>query len=73
MAGRCNGRGQGLAECGARFGIADSAVLGRASVNVSQVHYDDDAARKLMFKIFDMLGSDPLVATYRRKMMSLFY
>ncbi|MEI6890926.1 MAG: coproporphyrinogen III oxidase [Pontiella sp.] len=32
---------------GRRFGIEDSALLGRASVNVSQVHYDDDPARKL--------------------------
>lgn len=35
--------------------------------------YEDDAARKMMFKIFDTLGDHPLVATYRRKMMSLIY
>lgn len=32
---------------GRRFGVEDTALLGRASVNVSQVHYDDDPARKL--------------------------
>ena len=32
---------------GRRFGTADSPVLGRASVNVSQVHYDDEPDRKL--------------------------
>lgn len=35
--------------------------------------FNDDAARKMMFKIFDTLGDHPLVATYRRKMMSLIY
>jgi coproporphyrinogen III oxidase len=32
---------------GGRFGIEDSALLGRASVNVSQVHYADQPERKL--------------------------
>jgi coproporphyrinogen III oxidase len=32
---------------GQRFGIEDSAMFGRASVNVSQVHYDDELSRKL--------------------------
>jgi coproporphyrinogen III oxidase len=32
---------------GRRFGAADTAILGRASVNVSQVHYDDEPDRKL--------------------------
>jgi coproporphyrinogen III oxidase len=31
---------------GQRFGIGDTDLLGRASVNVSQVHYDDDPGRK---------------------------
>jgi putative thioredoxin len=35
--------------------------------------YNDDAARKMIFKIFDSLGNHPLVATYRRKLMSLIY
>ncbi|MCF7816955.1 MAG: coproporphyrinogen III oxidase [Kiritimatiellales bacterium] len=32
---------------GLRHGISDTDLLGRASVNVSQVHYDDDPARQL--------------------------
>lgn len=35
--------------------------------------FNDDAARKMMFKVFDSLGDHPLVATYRRKIMSLIY
>ena len=40
-------RNEGRHGGGVRFGIADSACFGRASVNVSQVHYDDDPDRKL--------------------------
>lgn len=40
-------RDGGLHGGGQRFGISDSALLGRASVNVSQVHYDDEPIRKL--------------------------
>lgn len=32
---------------GRRFGIQDQAFFGRASVNVSQVHYDDEPERRL--------------------------
>jgi coproporphyrinogen III oxidase len=32
---------------GIRYGRADGALLGRASVNVSQVHFDDEPARPL--------------------------
>lgn len=32
---------------GVRYGIADNKRLGRASVNVSQIHYDDEPTRKL--------------------------
>jgi coproporphyrinogen III oxidase len=32
---------------GIRYGLADNPVFGRASVNVSQVHYDDEPSRKL--------------------------
>jgi len=40
-------RDEGRHGGGCRLGIADSALLGRASVNVSQVQYDDEPARKL--------------------------
>ena len=35
--------------------------------------YEDDAARKAMLEIFELLGDDPLVSRYRSKMMSLIY
>ena len=35
--------------------------------------YEDDAARKDMLKIFDMLGDNELVHQYRRKMMAALY
>ncbi len=40
-------RDAGLHGGGRRFGVADTTLLGRASVNVSQVHYDDEPNRKL--------------------------
>ena len=36
-------------------------------------NYGDDAARKEMLRIFDLLGEDPLVARYRSRMMNLLY
>ena len=36
-------------------------------------NYGDDAARKAMVAIFDLLGEDPLVPRYRSKMMNLIY
>ncbi len=35
--------------------------------------FRDDLARKTLLKIFDLLGNDPLVAEYRRKMANLLY
>ncbi len=35
--------------------------------------YGDDAARKALLKLFDILGEDPLVPRYRSRMMSLIY
>jgi putative thioredoxin len=35
--------------------------------------FGDDAARKTLLKAFDMLGDDPLVAIYRRKMFNFLY
>ncbi|HSR87583.1 MAG TPA: coproporphyrinogen III oxidase, partial [Pontiella sp.] len=40
-------RDEGQHGGGRRFGVKDTELLGRASVNVSQVHYDDDPARRL--------------------------
>ncbi len=36
-------------------------------------NYGDDAARKALLKLFDILGDDPLVPRYRSRMMSLIY
>lgn len=35
--------------------------------------YGDDAARKTMLKIFDLLGDDPMAARYRGKMFNLLH
>ena len=35
--------------------------------------FDDDIGRKTLLKIFDMLGDDPLVEAYRRKMFNFLY
>ncbi len=40
-------RDQGLHGGGTRLEVGDTALFDRGSVNVSQVHYDDDPARKL--------------------------
>lgn len=40
-------RDEGRHGGGKRYGVADTDLLGRASVNVSQVHYDDEPDRKL--------------------------
>ncbi|WP_456408389.1 thioredoxin [Thiolapillus sp.] len=36
-------------------------------------NYGDDAARKALLKLFDILGDDPLAPRYRSRMMSLIY
>jgi putative thioredoxin len=36
-------------------------------------NYADDAARKTLLQLFDILGDDPLTPRYRSKMMSLIY
>ncbi len=35
--------------------------------------YQDDAARKTMIKIFDLLGDDPMAARYRSRMFNLLH
>lgn len=35
--------------------------------------YEDGAARKTLLDLFESLGSDPMVATYRRKMFNLLH
>ena len=35
--------------------------------------YGDDAGRNAMLKVFELLGDDPRVGQYRRRMASLLY
>jgi putative thioredoxin len=35
--------------------------------------YGDDAARKLLINVFDVLGSDPLVSKYRRRLFAMMH
>ena len=35
--------------------------------------YGDDAGRKGLLRVFDLLGNDPLVSQYRRRMASLLH
>ena len=54
-------------------GETEAALENLLTIMKLDRNYNDDAARKMMFKIFDTLGDHPLVATYRRKIMSLIY
>jgi putative thioredoxin len=66
----------------ARYGLAAQQVLAGDyqaaldSLLVLMRHdrgYGDDAARKGILMIFDLLGDDPLVTTYRAKLSRLLY
>jgi putative thioredoxin len=35
--------------------------------------YEDDAGRRGLIKVFELLGDDPRVSAYRRRMTSLLY
>ena len=35
--------------------------------------FEDDAGRRLLLRVFDLLGDDPRVNQYRRRMTSLLY
>jgi len=35
--------------------------------------WNDEAARKALLSVFELLGDDPLVAEYRRKLASVLY
>jgi len=66
----------------ARFRLAQKLLAGQRYEAAMQElltlmqkdrEFQDDAARKTLLKVFDMLGDDPLVAEYRRKMFNLLY
>jgi len=54
-------------------GQTEEALENLLTIMKKDRQFNDDTARKMIFKIFDSLGEHPLVATYRRKMMSLIY
>jgi len=54
-------------------GQTEEALENLLTIMKKDRQFNDDAARKMIFKIFDSLGDHPLVAKYRRKMMSLIY
>ena len=54
-------------------GQTEAALENLLTIMKKDRQFNDDAARKMIFKIFDTLGEHPLVASYRRKMMSLIY
>ena len=68
------------AESAGRFQFAIHSLLkGDAEIALQQLlvllqrdpQWNDGEARKSLIAVFDVLGSDPLVSTYRRKMASL--
>lgn len=54
-------------------GQTEDALDNLLAIMRLDVNFNDGAAKQMMFKIFDTLGDHPLVANYRRKMMSLIY
>ena len=66
----------------ARYLLAVQQVVGQRYEDAAQTllelmrrdrSYGDDAARKALLRLFDILGDDPLVHRYRSRMMSLIY
>ncbi len=51
----------------------ESALEGLLELMRKDRAYGDDAARKAMLRLFDLLGEDPLVQKYRSRMMNLLY
>jgi putative thioredoxin len=63
-----------LAALQAMHGDVEGALDNLLVIMRKDRSFNDDAARKMMFKIFESLGANnPLTGIYRRKMMSLFY
>jgi len=63
-----------LAVCQAAKGDLETALAGLLALLKRDRAYGDDAARKTMILIFDLLGGeDPLVSAFRSKMLSALY
>ncbi len=57
----------------AMHGQVESALEQLLSLMQHDREFGDDAARKCLITIFDVLGGDPLVGRYRRKMFNLLH
>ncbi len=55
------------------LGDYDTAVEQLLAIMAKDRSYKDDAARKTLLKVFDLLGDDPRVDQYRRRMFNLMY
>ncbi len=55
------------------LGDYDSAMQQLLDIMARDRGFRDDLARKTLLKVFDMLGDDPRVDQYRRKMFNLLY
>ncbi|MCB1754776.1 MAG: co-chaperone YbbN [Gammaproteobacteria bacterium] len=54
-------------------GRVEEAIIELLTLMQHDREFGDDAARKCLITIFDVLGNDPLVGTYRRKMFNLLH
>lgn len=54
-------------------GNYDTAMDNLLTIMQKDRKFEDDIGRKTLLKVFDMLGDDPLVETYRRKMFNFLY
>ncbi len=54
-------------------GAYETAMENLLKIMQKDREFEDDIGRKTLLKVFDMLGHDPLVETYRRKMFNYLY
>jgi len=54
-------------------GRYDTAMDKLLTIMQKDRKFEDDIGRKTLLKVFDMLGDDPLVEAYRRKMFNFLY
>jgi len=70
--GNCQARHQ-LSTLYTMQGNYEAALAQLLEIVKRDRNYEDDAGRKAMLKLFDMLGDTELVHQYRRKMMAALY
>ncbi len=54
-------------------GDVEASIQQMLSLMLKDREFEDDAARKCLITIFDILGADPLVSKYRRQMFNLLH